>query len=88
VVWVVGTAGALQINPRRNIAERFVPRRAEDGEATRGVVTDGDRVRMLTVDGMVRQLDARTAVARQLDLLEQHEAGAVLRIDRRVDRSR
>ncbi len=41
-------------------------------------MTDGDRVWVLTVDGRVRQLDARTAVARQLDLLEQHEAGAVL----------
>jgi hypothetical protein len=70
--------GALQFNPRRNIAERFVPESRRKTRSPRGVVTDGDCVRVLTVDGMVRQLDARTAVARQLDLLEQHEPGAVL----------
>jgi hypothetical protein len=53
-VWAVGGAGALRIDPRRNVADRFVAL----NDATRGAVTDGDGVWVLTVDGRLRRLDA------------------------------
>jgi hypothetical protein len=54
VVWVVGGAGALRVDPRRNVADRFVAL----SDATRGAVTDGEGVWVLTVDGRLRRLDA------------------------------
>jgi PQQ-like domain len=54
VVWVVGATGALRIDPRRNVADRFVPL----GESARGAVTDGDGVWVLALDGRLRRLDA------------------------------
>jgi sugar lactone lactonase YvrE len=54
VVWVVGATGALRIDPRRNVADRFV----RFGESTRGAVTDGDGVWVLALDGRLRRIDA------------------------------
>jgi hypothetical protein len=59
IVWVVGVAGALRIDPSRNVADRFVPFE----EPTRGAVTDRDRVWVLAADGRLRQLDARSGRA-------------------------
>jgi PQQ-like domain len=53
-VWAVGGAGALRIDPRRNLPDRFVALK----DATRGTVTDGDAAWVLTVDGRLRRLDA------------------------------
>jgi hypothetical protein len=58
VVWVVGAAGALRIDPARNVPDRFVRLGDE-----RGVVTDGDSVWVLTLGGRLRELDARTGRA-------------------------
>jgi streptogramin lyase len=55
-VWVIGAAGALRIDPRRNAPDRFVPL----AEPVRGTVPDGDRVWVLTAAGRLRELDART----------------------------
>jgi PQQ-like domain len=60
VVWVVGVAGALRIDPSRNVADRFVSFAGRAGEAARGAVTDRDSVWVLAVDGRLRELDART----------------------------
>jgi putative pyrroloquinoline-quinone binding quinoprotein len=61
-VWVVGqNAGALRIDPRRNVADRFVPLAGRTGE--RGIVTDGDGVWVLTGDGRLKQYDAPTGRA-------------------------
>jgi sugar lactone lactonase YvrE len=54
VVWVVGATGALRVDPRRNVADRFV----RLGESTRGAVTDGDGVWVLALDGRLRRIDA------------------------------
>ncbi len=58
-VWVVGAAGALRIDPRRNAADRFVPLR----ESIRGAVTDRDGVWVLALDGRLRRLDALSGQA-------------------------
>ena len=55
-VWVVGAAGALRVDPRRNVPDRFVP----IAEPARGTVTDGDSVWVLTAAGRLRRLDALT----------------------------
>jgi hypothetical protein len=60
VVWVVGVAGALRVDPTRNAADRFVDLTDETGAETRGAVTAGDSVWALTVDGRLRQFDAAT----------------------------
>ncbi len=60
VVWVVGVDGALRIDPGSNVPDRYVPLTAESGGTTRGVVTAGDSVWVLTVDGRLRRFDART----------------------------
>jgi hypothetical protein len=60
VVWVVGTAGAMRIDPSRNGADLFVDLTDETGGETRGAVTEGDNVWVLTVDGRLRQFDAIT----------------------------
>jgi hypothetical protein len=56
-VWVIGTGGALQIDPATNAPERYVP---TGDAAALGVLTDGDSVWMLGIDGRLRQIDART----------------------------
>jgi streptogramin lyase len=56
VVWVIGTAGALQIDPASNTPQRYVP----IGGAARGVVAAGDAVWLLGLNGRLRQVDART----------------------------
>ena len=56
-VWVIGTAGALQIDPASNTPERYVP---TGDTAARGVLADGDALWLLDVDGRLRQIDART----------------------------
>jgi sugar lactone lactonase YvrE len=53
-VWVVGATGALRIDPRRNVADRFVPL----GESTRGAVAEGGGLWVLAFDGRLRRLDA------------------------------
>jgi hypothetical protein len=55
-VWLVGTAGALEIDPRSNTPESFVP----TGSATLGVVPDGDTVWTLSLSGRLREIDARS----------------------------
>ena len=55
-VWVVGVAGALRVDPRRNLPDRFVP----IARPARGTVTDGDSVWVLTAGGRLRRLDSRT----------------------------
>jgi hypothetical protein len=61
-VWVVGAAGALRVDPSRDVADRFVPLGEATGEAARGAVTDGESVWTLSVDGRLRRLDARTGL--------------------------
>jgi streptogramin lyase len=56
VVWVIGTAGALQIDPASNTPLRYVP----VGGAERGVVVSGDTVWLLGLNGRLRQVDARS----------------------------
>jgi streptogramin lyase len=56
VVWVIGMAGALQIDPARNAPQRYVP----VGGAARGVVAAGDTLWLLGLNGRLRQVDART----------------------------
>jgi hypothetical protein len=56
-VWVIGTAGALRIDPARNAADRFVP---YDGLLGLGAIAEGERVWVLADDGVVRELDARS----------------------------
>ena len=56
-VWVIGTAGALQIDPASNAPERYVP---TGDTAARGVLADGDTLWLLDVDGRLRQIDGRT----------------------------
>ena len=56
-VWVIGTAGALQIDPASNTPERYVP---TGDTAALGVLADGDALWLLDVDGRLRQIDART----------------------------
>jgi hypothetical protein len=56
-VWVIGTAGALQIDPASNTPERYV--RTGDTAAL-GVLADGDTLWLLDVDGRLRQIDGRT----------------------------
>jgi outer membrane protein assembly factor BamB len=56
-VWVIGTAGALQIDPASNTPERYVP---TGDTAAHGVLADGDALWLLDVDGRLRQIDART----------------------------
>jgi streptogramin lyase len=56
-VWVIGSAGALQIDPARNKPERYVP---TGDAAARGLVVHGDTLWLLAVDGRLRQIDART----------------------------
>jgi hypothetical protein len=56
VVWVIGTAGALQIDPASNTPQRYVP----IGGAARGVVAAGDALWVLGLNGRLRQVDART----------------------------
>jgi hypothetical protein len=63
VVWVVGVAGALRIDPNRNAADRFVDLTDETGGETRGAVTEGNSVWVLTLDGRLRQFDAVTGRA-------------------------
>ena len=57
-VWVIGTAGALQIDPASNTPERYVP---TGDTAARGVLADGDALWLLDVDGRLRQIDAAPA---------------------------
>ena len=57
-VWVVGAAGALRVDPRRNVRDRFVPL-----PQSRGVVTDRDSVWALTGGGRLREFDALTGRA-------------------------
>ena len=52
-VWVVGDTGVLRIDPRRNVADRFVPL----AESTRGAVAEGDGVWVLALDGRLRRVD-------------------------------
>ena len=56
-VWVIGTAGALQIDPASNTPERYVP---TGDTAALGALADGDALWLLDVDGRLRQIDART----------------------------
>ena len=56
VVWVIGSAGALQIDPVGNTPQRYVPITG----AERGVVARGDALWMLGLDGRLRQVDARS----------------------------
>jgi hypothetical protein len=53
-VWVVGSAGALEIDPQSNAPESFVP----TGSAALGVVPEGDTVWTLSLGGRLRQIDA------------------------------
>jgi RNA polymerase sigma factor (sigma-70 family) len=56
VVWVIGAAGALQINPVSNTPQRYVPVTG----AERGVVAGGDALWLLGLNGRLRQVDARS----------------------------
>ena len=56
-VWVMGSTGALQIDPATNRPERFVP---TGDAAARGLVVDDDTLWLLGIDGRLRQVDART----------------------------
>jgi streptogramin lyase len=56
VVWVIGAAGALQINPVSNTPQRYLPITG----AERGVVASGDELWMLGLNGRLRQVDARS----------------------------
>lgn len=51
---MIGATGSLRIDPRRNVADRFV----RFGESTRGAVTDGDGVWVLALDGRLRRIAA------------------------------
>jgi hypothetical protein len=62
VVWAVGVGGALRIDPRRNVPDLYVPLADKTGDP-RGIVTDGDRVWVLTARGRLRSYDARTGRA-------------------------
>jgi hypothetical protein len=62
VVWAVGLDGALRIDPRRNVADLYVPLAGKAGNP-RGIVTEGDRLWVLTAQGHVRLYDARTGRA-------------------------
>ena len=55
-VWVSGAAGALRINPDRNMGDRFVSFRGQPVDS----VARGERVWVLYPDGRLRELDART----------------------------
>ena len=55
-VWVTGAAGALRIDPDRNMGDRFVSFRGQPVDA----VARGERVWVLYPDGRLRELDART----------------------------
>jgi sugar lactone lactonase YvrE len=59
VVWAVALDGALRIDPRRNVPDRYVPLAGKAGDP-RGVVIDGDGIWVLTAAGRLRQYDART----------------------------
>jgi streptogramin lyase len=56
VVWVIGAAGALQINPVSNTPQRYLP----IAGAERGVVASGDALWLLGLNGRLRQVDARS----------------------------
>jgi outer membrane protein assembly factor BamB len=55
-VWVIGTAGALQVDPASGTPERYV----ETRHAELGIVAGGDALWMLGFDGRLRTVDART----------------------------
>jgi PQQ-like domain len=56
VVWVIGAAGALQINPVSNTPQRYLP----IAGAERGVVASDDALWLLGLNGRLRQVDARS----------------------------
>jgi hypothetical protein len=56
MVWVVGNAGALRIDPAGDTADRFVG----ISEPGLGIVAEGDTVWALSASGRLRQIDART----------------------------
>jgi len=58
-VWAVGLDGALRIDPGRNATDRYVPL-ADAAGAPRGIVTEGERVWVLSARGRLRSYDART----------------------------
>jgi hypothetical protein len=60
VVWVVGADGALRVDPSRDRPDRWVPFPHDGGEATRGALVGRDRVTLLTTDGRLRTIDARS----------------------------
>jgi PQQ-like domain len=55
-VWVIGTGGALQIDPATNATGRYLP----TPSAELGVVAEADTVWTLDLDGRLRQVDARS----------------------------
>jgi hypothetical protein len=55
-VWVIGTAGALQVDPATGAPMAYVP----TASAELGVVAGGDALWLLGVDGRLRTVDART----------------------------
>ena len=57
-VWVVGVAGALRIDPARDVADAFVSFAGD--QAARGAVTGGDSVWTLAAGGRLRRYDARS----------------------------
>lgn len=60
VVWVVGVAVAVPVDPASNVPGRQVSLTGTTGEAARGAVIAGDTVSVLTVDGRLRRLDSRS----------------------------
>ena len=57
-VWAIGIDGALRIDPRTNLPDRYVPLAGERGDP-RGIVVEGADVWALTAAGRLRLYDAR-----------------------------
>jgi len=55
-VWVLGSAGALEVDPRSNAPEGFVP----SSSGSLGVVPEGDTVWTLDLGGRLRRIDGRS----------------------------
>jgi hypothetical protein len=55
-VWVIGIAGALEVDPATGAPLRYVP----VAHAELGIVADGDALWLLGVNGRLRQVDVRT----------------------------
>jgi outer membrane protein assembly factor BamB len=55
-VWVIGTAGALEVDPATGSPLHYVPA----AHAELGVVAEGDTLWLLGLNGRLRQVDART----------------------------